>query len=239
MQSQKNNENLVEISSTSAPQQSQEAEVCPQDLPAQFWDEKNKQVKLDELIRAYKDLAARDDNLVETNLRNIPESYEKYQINSPSPLLEVDEDILKKFYDKRFTNEQAQLVYDLAGERVLPVLGEMGVNFEAERQLEKLARHFGGQDKFNEVSRQISSWAKQNVNPEIYDALGSTAEGVIALYNMMSSSEPALSKESGTVDSLSESSLRKMMEDPRYWRDKDSAYISKITKGFEKLYPEK
>lgn len=239
MQSQNNNENLVEFSSSSVAEQPQGVDGYPQDLPAQFWDEKNKQVKLDELIRAYNDLAARDDNLVETNLRNIPESYEKYQINSPSPLLEVDEDILKKFYDKRFTNEQAQLVYDLAGERVLPVLGEMGVNFEAERQLEKLARHFGGQDKFNEVSRQISAWAKQNVNPEIYDALGSTAEGVIALYNMMSSSEPALSKESGAVDSLSESSLRKMMEDPRYWRDKDSAYISKITKGFEKLYPEK
>lgn len=239
MQPQEKNENLVELSSSSAVEKSQKAEGCPQGLPVQFWDEKNKQVKLDELINAYNDLAARDDNLVETNLRNIPESFDKYQINSPSPLLEVDEDILKKFYDKRFTNEQAQLVYDLAGERVLPVLGEMGVNFEAERQLEKLARHFGSKDKFNEVSRQISAWAKQNVNPEIYDALGSTAEGVIALYNMMSSSEPALSKDGTTVESLSESSLRKMMEDPRYWRDKDSAYISKITKGFEKLYPEK
>lgn len=30
-----------------------------------------------------------------------------------------------------------------------------------------------------------------------------------------------------------------MMEDPRYWRDKDASYIAKITKGFEKLYPEK
>lgn len=239
MQPQENNENLLEMSSASGVQNAPQAGGCPQGLPAQFWDEKAKQVKLPELIKAYNDLAARDDNLVETNLRNIPESYDKYQINSPSPLLEVDEDILKKFYDKRFTNEQAQLVYDLAGERVLPVLGEMGVNFEAERQLEKLARHFGGKDKFNEVSRQISAWAKQNVNPEVYDALGSTAEGVIALYNMMSSSEPALSKQGGSVENLSEASLRKMMEDPRYWRDKDSAYIAKITKGFEKLYPEK
>lgn len=30
-----------------------------------------------------------------------------------------------------------------------------------------------------------------------------------------------------------------MMEDPRYWRDKDKDYIAKITRGFEKLYPEK
>lgn len=236
METQKE-KNLVEVSSSNSAEGS--FAKYPEALPEQFWDEKTGQVKLEELIRAYNDLAARDDNLVETNLRNIPESYDKYQIKSPSPLLDVDDDILKKFYEKRFTNEQAQLVYDLAGERVLPVLSEMGVNFEAERQLDKLGKHFGGRDKFNEVSRQISAWAKQNVNPEVYDALGSTAEGVIALYNMMSSSEPSLSKEGGSVENLSEASLRKMMEDPRYWRDKDSAYIAKITRGFEKLYPEK
>lgn len=229
--------NLVEVSSA-RPADGSFAKN-PKAVPEQFIDEETGQIKLEELIRAYNDLAARDDNLVETNLRNIPESYDKYQIKSPSPLLDVDDDILKKFYEKRFTNEQAQFVYDLAGERVLPVLDEMGVNFEAERQLEKLVLHFGGRDKFNEVSRQISGWAKQNVNPEVYDALGSTAEGVIALYNMMSSSEPSLSKECGAVENLSEASLRKMMEDPRYWRDKDSAYIAKITSGFEKLYPEK
>lgn len=236
METQKE-KNLVEVSSVNTAEGS--FAKHPKALPEQFWDEKTGQVKLEELICAYNDLAARDDNLVETNLRNIPESYDKYQIKSPSPLLDVDDDILKKFYEKRFTNEQAQLVYDLAGERVLPVLDEMGVNFEAERQLDKLSKHFGGRDKFNEVSRQISAWAKQNVNPEVYDALGSTAEGVIALYNMMSSAEPSLSKEGGLVENLSEASLRKMMEDPRYWRDKDSAYIAKITHGFEKLYPEK
>ena len=236
MQSQEN-ENLLNVSASR--QSSGQMSGRPSGLPDAFWDEQKKQVKLDELIAAYNDLAKRDDNLVETNLRNIPESYDQYRINIPSPLLDVDEDILKRFYEKGFTNEQAQLVYDLAGERVLPVLDEMSINFEAERQLEKLARHFGGRDKFNEVSRQLSAWAKQNVNPEVYDALASTSEGVIALYNMMSSAEPSLLKEGAETGELSEASLRKMMEDPRYWRDKDSAYIAKITRGFEKLYPEK
>lgn len=230
----KENENLLETSSLPAAASS----AKPQGLPDKFWDEQNSKVKMEELIADYVSLASRDDNLVETNVRNIPAGYDKYEIKSPSPLLEPDEEIFKRFYEKGFTNEQAQLVYDLAGERVLPVLGEMSVNFEAERQLEKLAGHFGGRDKFNEISRQLSAWAKQNVKPEIYEALGSTAEGVIALYNMMSSSEPSLSREGGGFEQLSEQSLRKMMEDPRYWRDKDSAYISKISRGFEKLYPE-
>lgn len=238
---QKGNENLVEMA---APQKATSATPSasagkPQGLPERFWDIQTGRVKVEELIADYNSLVSRDDNLIETNVRSIPESYDKYQIKSPSPLLDIDEDILKKFYSKGFSNDQAQFVYDLAGERVLPVLGEMSVNYEAERQLDKLSKHFGGKEKFNEVSRQISAWAKQNVNPEVYDALGTTAEGVIALYNMMSSSEPALSKERGGVEELSENSLRKMMEDPRYWRDKDNSYIAKITKGFEKLYPEK
>lgn len=236
MQPKAKTENLLE---TSAMAQKSGHSNKPQGLPEQFWDEQTGEVRLEELIASYNDLARRDDNLIETNLRNMPQNYTQYQIKSPSPVLEVDEDLMKRFYEKGFTNEQAQFVYDLAGERVLPVLDEMAVNFEAEKQLEKLSRYFGGRDKFNEVSRSLSNWAKQNVNPEVYEALGSTSEGVIALYKMMSSSEPLLNKNDGEMSNLSEAGLRKMMEDPRYWRDKDSAYIAKITRGFEKLYPEK
>ena len=92
---------------------------------------------------------------------------------------------------------------------------------------------------FNEISRQLSAWAKQNLNTQVYDALASTSEGVIALYQMMSSKEPILAKESSLPEDITEESLKKMMEDPRYWRDHDKAYVNKITRGFEKLYPSK
>lgn len=228
------NENLLEASIASKASSGK-----PQGLPDKFWDAESGIVKIEELLMDYNSLIQRDDNLVEQNIRKAPENYNQYSIKSASPLLEPDEEIFKRFYEKGFSNDQAQLVYDLAAERVLPVLGEMSVNYEAERQLEKLSNHFGGRDKFNEISRSISAWAKSNVNPEVYEALGSTSEGVIALYNMMSSKEPGLSRETGSAEELSEQSLKKMMEDPRYWRDKDSTYISKISKGFEKLYPSK
>lgn len=226
-----NAENLLMKSSSPA--------SAPQGMPAQFIDPATGEVKLDRLIAAYNDLAARDSNLVEGNLRNIPESFDKYDIKIPSPLLERDDEVLKLFHEKGFTNDQAQLVYDLANERVLPYIEQMTVNFEAERQLEKLASHFGGRDKFNEISRQISAWSKNNLPPEVYDALASTSEGVIALYKMMSSNEPLLGRDNLMPEELNEESLRKMMEDPRYWRDHDKAYVNKITKGFEKLYPGK
>ena len=229
----KKTENLLE----QVPAQTNSAK--PYGLPDKFWDAGTGEVKLEEFIKAYNELAVRDDNLIEGNIRNIPESYDKYELNIQSPLLERDDEVLKKLFEKKFTNEQAQLVYDLANERVIPVLDQLTVNYEAQKQIEKLVSYFGGQEKFNEISRQISAWAKNNVRPEIYEALGSTYEGVIALYKMMSSNEPLLGREGGVEEEINEASLRKMMEDPRYWRDKDSNYVNKITKGFERLYPEK
>lgn len=213
--------------------------VCPKNLPSRFWDEQNQCIKIDELLEDYNSLVARDENLVESNNRIMPASYNDYEVEIKSPLLDRDDEVFKRMYDCGFTNKQAQLVYDLANERVLPLLDELTISFEAQKQLEKLYRQFGGEENFGEVSRQISTWAKANLKPEVYDALASTAEGVMALYTMMSSDEPLLSAQIDPEKALTEENLRKMMEDPRYWRDNDKAYIAKITKGFERLYPEK
>lgn len=226
----KTTENLIETSSSSSGK--------PAGLPEKFWDARTGEVKLDDFIKDYNYLASRDENLVETNNRNIPESYEKYELQFSHPFLDRDDEVLKRFYERGFTNDQAQLVYDLANERVIPVLDELTVSFQAEKELQRLTSYFGGKDQFNEVSRQISAWAKRNVSPEIYDALGSTSEGVITLYKMMSSNEPVLNKDREQGEELNEDSLRKMMQDPRYWRDNDKTYINKITQGFKKLYPE-
>ena len=38
---------------------------------------------------------------------------------------------------------------------------------------------------------------------------------------------------------LTDEDLRKIMRDPKYWRDKDSAIIKKVQDGFNKLYGDK
>ena len=230
--------NLLE-QETAQPIPAQPREGRPANLPAKFWDEANGRIKIEELIEDYNYMASRDENLIETNKRNMPSGYYQYRINIPNELLDHDEELFKQFYEHGFTNDQAQFVYDLANERVIPVLDSLASDYEAERQLEKLKRFFGSEEKFNEVCRQLSVWAKGSLQPDVYDALASTADGVIALYKMMSSNEPTLGRERDFGGELNEESLRKMMEDPRYWRDKDASYIARITKGFEKLYPEK
>lgn len=74
----------------------------PQGLPEKFWDAEKQTVRLEELIAAYNELALRDDNLVEGNLRGLPESYEQYDIKIPSPYLERDDEVLKRLYEKSY-----------------------------------------------------------------------------------------------------------------------------------------
>ena len=69
MQPKAKSENLLE---TSAIAEKSGYSNKPQGLPEQFWDEQTGEVRLEELIAAYNDLARRDDNLIETNLRNMP-----------------------------------------------------------------------------------------------------------------------------------------------------------------------
>jgi hypothetical protein len=37
----------------------------------------------------------------------------------------------------------------------------------------------------------------------------------------------------------SETDLKRMMKDPRYWKDRDPSYVAQVREGFRALYPEK
>ena len=37
-------------------------------------------------------------------------------------------------------------------------------------------------------------------------------------------------------EKLTDNDLRRMMRDPKYWRDHDAEYVRKIENGFKKLY---
>ena len=56
------------------------------------------------------------------------------------------------------------------------------------------------------------------------------------MYKMMQSMEPNIKTDKNENENLSDSDLRRMMRDPKYWRDGDTEYIRKIENGFKKLY---
>ena len=171
---------------------------------------------------------------------NVPDSAENYHLEMKSDLLEVDPQVNQRLYELGFTNEQAQAVYDLAAEKILPVIEELAQDYEAARQRSALENYFGGKERFEQVARQITAWAKQNVSADILDALSTTYEGVMALYKMMQSNEPVMMPKGYVVsESLDEEGLKKMMMSPKYWKDKDPELLKKVADGFNRLYQRK
>ena len=160
-----------------------------------------------------------------------------YEIALKSEFLTIDEEVNKRLKNAGFTNEQAQLVYDLAAEIMIPKIKEVVDEFKLYKELSKLENYFGGEERFDEIARQISIWAGKNLPKEIYESLNSSFYGVVALYHMMTSGElKVMEKSFDTADVITEKKLKEMMKDPKYWRDNDKDFIKKVNDGFKFLY---
>mgnify|MGYP007022536294 CR=1 FL=1 len=125
--------------------------------------------------------------------------------------------------------------HDLAAERLVPLIAEAAAQFEADRQRERLSAHFGGEDRFRQVAAQLSAWGRAKLPEPVFQALSSTAEGVLALEQMMRKEEPGLSRDSAPPARESEAELRAMMRDPRYWRSREPEFVRRVTEGFRRL----
>lgn len=195
-----------------------------------------------ELLKSYlaleRKLAERGNkNLLQNQKGLMPASADDYQIDLKQSGLTIDPDVNRRLFELGFTQEQVQAVYDLAAEKVVPVIQQLAMDYRTDRELADLEKEFGGADRFNQAARQIFLWGQQNLDPDVFQALSCSKEGVLTLYKMMNSNEPRVLKEKSAVsDVITEEGLRRMMQDPRYWKKNDPAYIKKIEDGFKKLY---
>ncbi|EWY37480.1 hypothetical protein N825_17875 [Skermanella stibiiresistens SB22] len=173
-------------------------------------------------------------------LLGVPDAPDGYCIKCDHGLFESDPEMNSRLHAAGFTPEQAQLLYDLAAERLVPMIRQVAFEYEAEREVMRLVSHFGGEDAWREMSRQLLAWAKKNLPAAALDGLTTSYDGVVALHRMMTASEPAALRSAGTSQPAGdEADLHKMMRDPRYWRDRDPALLSKVTEGFRQLYPDR
>ncbi|CAK0760580.1 conserved hypothetical protein [uncultured Gammaproteobacteria bacterium] len=169
----------------------------------------------------------------------VPDGPDGYCIDCAHGLFTPDTEINQSLHSAGFTPEQAQMVYDLAAQRLVPMVKTLASEFEAEGQLRQLVDHFGGQDKWREVSRQILVWARRNLPAPAVEALSTTTEGVLALYRLMRGGEPSPLRSQGQATTTNEADLHKIMRDPRYWRDRNPEVVAKVTDGFRRLYPDR
>jgi hypothetical protein len=240
-------ENLLDAATENA-----SAGTRPAEVPEKFWDEAKGALRVDALLKSYVELERRlsqrfappaDDAPEEDRLRwrralGIPDSPDGYQVTAPNELLTPDATVNQRLHEAGFNARQVQLVYDLAAERLLPLIAEAASEFEAGRQVEKLRAHFGGEDRYRRIAAQLSAWGRAHLPEAVFAALSSTADGVVALHRMMEGREPALSRDAQAEAGPDEAELRKMMRDPRYWRSREPDFVKRVTEGFRRLVRE-
>jgi len=203
----------------------------PETLPEKFWDPETGEIRMDDLIKSY---IALEKKLSATPA--VPASPEEYCVNCDHGLFTPDDELNKRLHERGFTPEQVQTVYDLAAERLVPMIMELAGEFKADREVERLVSAFGGQEKWQETSRQLLAFGRKNLPDDVLENLSSSFEGVMMLYRMMRGEEGASSPRVETSIGMNETDLRSMMRDPKYWRQKDPAFVSQVTEGFRRLY---
>ena len=224
----------------------------PSGVPQKFWDVEAGSVRTDALLRSYLELERKLGSMVALptdgadregrgrleRALGVPQHPEEYEIKPPSDLLEPSPELNARLHAAGFTPPQAQLVYDLAAEHLLPILDEAFDELNTSQEHERLANRFGGNEAWKKMAAQIKIWGSANLSQEVFRALSTSYDGIVAMHQMMQAREPeVLGEGQGAQAAPSETGLSQMMRDPRYWRDRDPDLIAKVTEGFRRLYP--
>jgi len=208
--------------------------TAPAWLPTKFWDDQTGEVRVEHLARSYRELERMKGA---PGAADRPASPTDYQLDVDD-LLGIDDIANQRMFDEGFSNAQAQVVYDLAAERLMPMVQQITQDADDARQVDALVQHFGGTDRFEALRPQLRAWGEANLGTNVFETLASSSEGVIAIHEMMQNREPGLNSGAQPVDGNNEAELKRMMSDPRYWRERDPAYVARVRDGFRTLYPE-
>jgi len=234
----------------------------PEGVPEKFWDPAVGQLRTDALLKSYLELERRlggdaatpaGEELGDaaahpgdapapademTAAPAIPESPEAYEIATEGELVAPDPEVNKRLHEAGFTQDQAQLVYTLAEEFLLPAVTEAYGEVVVQQELGRLEQAFGGAESWQTTAEQLRTWGKANLEPQVYDTLAASYDGVMAMHAMMQAREPRVVHADAPAEAADEGQLRRMMQDPRYWRDRDPAFVTEVTRGFERLFRE-
>ncbi|MBL4589865.1 MAG: hypothetical protein JKY11_07305 [Alphaproteobacteria bacterium] len=219
----------------------------PESLPEKFWDEKTQQVRLDSLVKSYAELEKKlsgsmarpkteEDKINLLGALGRPETAEEYSVNLEHGLFDIDPELNQRLHGLGFTQDQVQAVYDAAAEKLVPIVLDLSAEFQADREVDRLVQEFGGADKWQEVSRQLLAFGQKNLPEDVLDSLSASYDGVMTLFQMMKGQDPSFGTKNSVSGVLDETALKSMMKDPKYWKDKDPAFIAKVTEGFEGIY---
>ena len=162
----------------------------------------------------------------------VPETADEYPENE----IFGDENIRKKFHEIGLTTTQVEKIYSIATEFLSPVVSELFSKQNEADAIAELKKFFGTTEKMNDALNAIKTFGEKFLPNDAFEELCSTPQGIQSIYRMMQSMEPAVQTEKNETKNLTDEQLRRMMRDPKYWRDSDPEYVRKIENGFKKLY---
>lgn len=162
----------------------------------------------------------------------VPESANDYPVND----LFSDDSLREKFFEIGLTSSQVEQIYKLAEDFLTPVLSELFDMQNETSAMTELKNFFGDETKMCDALRAINTFGEKYLPRDAFDALCATPQGIRSMYAMMQSMEPHVQTDDVSSKNLTDSELRRMMRDPKYWRDHDPEYVRKIENGFKKLY---
>ena len=216
-----------------------------ENIPEKFLN-KDGTLNSDALIKSYNELEKKMGNMIsvpdeksdeatQSRFRRaigVPESADDYPHNE----LFDNENVRQEFYKIGLTNAQVKKIYNIAEEFLSPIVSEIISVQQESNAISELKKFFGSDEKMHDAFVAIKSFGERFLPTDAFNELCATPQGIQGIYKMMQSMEPSV--ETGGMDAkkLTDTDLRNMMRDPKYWRDHDEEYIRKIENGFKKLY---
>ena len=214
-------------------------------IPEKFLNE-NGELNTDALVKSYCELEKKIGGMISVPNENsdddvkqkfnhaigVPDNADDYPKNN----LFDDESVREKFHQIGLTAKQVEQIYNIAEEFLQPTLSNLFQLQIETNAINELKNFFGSEQKMKDAMKEINAFGEKFLPKDAFDELCSTPQGIQGVYKMMQSMEPEVLTDESVNENLSDDDLRKMMQDPKYWRDHDSEYIRKIENGFKKLY---
>ena len=216
-----------------------------ENIPEKFRKEDGT-LNTDALIKSYTELEKKIGGLISVPDENadesvvcrfrraigVPESPDEYPQNE----MFDDENVRQEFHKIGLTKNQVEKIYDIAQKFLSPVVDEILSVEQESKAMSELKKFFGNDEKMYDAFVAIKSFGERFLPADAFNELCSTPQGIQGMYKMMQSMEPSVQTDSSNTKTLSDDDLRRMMRDPKYWRDHDAEYVRKIENGFKKLY---
>lgn len=226
----------------------QEDVTRPDFIPEKFWDAETKSPRVEDLAKSYANLeskiGAQKDSYFkefeEGRLSQRPESADAYQVNIDAKAVGLPEGTEAKIDTKdplyqwwretAYANGYTQEQFDAGINQYLKQEFASLPNMDKERETL-------GEAAQDRISR-VELWARKNAGDELFDRVKFKLGNADAVEFM-----EAIMKRTAGIDmsgdgqqqqaGLSKDEIRAMQDDPRYWKDRDPAYVKKVEEAWK------